>query len=1146
MLSLECFSKRMMIIIMSKKIFRSTIAVLLSAAVISSSFCGLFSFAKTNFTVSKADSAVMPASADYTDESNGWRHFYNSVSGSNNFDVDDQTCLFLGGDNEGSSAVNYYRDNKCYERGYYLVKFAIYYYRGSGGWGNKQNALGKNSAGTIQFTYYSKHGIGSQHTAYLNSVVKQDNWASNASEDACAYAIINGFPDYAKAYVNFSSSSGTITNSTIWMEMYIYNKTSSSYTKISNGSGAKLDKKEIIPETETGNKEGTQNSFGKVIPYLASSGITSNNIELNNSQLSGDGYVRATATDQYGVTLEPDSFSVPFSDDYIVVSDQYFNGGYIDKPFSADYRCNSQSVTARFEVTTGTNNGRFNNTDQNSPSTVSKTVTASVTNNVQKVNANFVYKKSNPSSPGEPQELTHTVSVVPTVDIVDDFTDVPQSYYDGDNHYNFTGWDKQPGTTISEDTQYNALYTSEEHTFNIKTTNAQNNKDGSVYFTCDCGCKVGASYDSETDSFSPSAEISSTQTNLPSPEINSFNNDTYDYSKRGASLKLFDWYGYALTGDYLPLRFTASTKVPKNVSEDNIIDFGFVYTKAKYLNNGIDPITNDVYDYENILTCNSGNPNVYTLNIKSSQNEATNNYTTHLDSENNTVYTFNIVINEKSSNWTDHYVVRSFIKYRYGGVECTVYDDKYSSRSAQFVAQKAYADYQLRQQAGTITDTEKKMMNEINTRILSKFTNNLKMLKQSGKKIVNSSGKTVRLTGVNLGNWLLQEAWMGPINKGDADHWGEYDTYQTLVNRFGTEKADALMDTYRSNFLCETDLDYLQNLGVNCVRVPFWYENFTYSHNSYSDLKTDSSGESIGFSYLDWIIDECGRRNIYVLLDFHGLYGFQSSNHSTGRANGMKLFSFETSKGIFDSKEYVSSVTIDNTYLTANKNIWKAIAQRYKDNPVVAGYDIMNEPLNNDEYNFRGASSSSTYSRGDCYETVQNEIYNSIRSVDNNHLVVMEGIWDINELPPLSKYSWSNVAYSCHNYNYKKSEIETKVSSYNDFGESVPMIVGEWEASDYDGDNSNGNSGMRKSATSIYNNAGFSWITWTYKAIKKSNVGSSWYMKGVPTNAVITPETTSYNDIKTSWSQNVATDTAGTSTTSWAAEMSGYYTKLPS
>ena len=67
-------------------------------------------------------------------------------------------------------------------------------------------------------------------------------------------------------------------------------------------------------------------------------------------------------------------------------------------------------------------------------------------------------------------------------------------------------------------------------------------------------------------------------------------------------------------------------------------------------------------------------------------------------------------------------------------------------------------------------------------------------LKTSGQNIQNARGETVILRGVNLGGWLLQESWMCP-NNGEDKVWGYYDTLETLIERFGDDKAEELLNT---------------------------------------------------------------------------------------------------------------------------------------------------------------------------------------------------------------------------------------------------------------------------------------------------------------------------------------------------------------
>ena len=75
---------------------------------------------------------------------------------------------------------------------------------------------------------------------------------------------------------------------------------------------------------------------------------------------------------------------------------------------------------------------------------------------------------------------------------------------------------------------------------------------------------------------------------------------------------------------------------------------------------------------------------------------------------------------------------------------------------------------------------------------------------------------------------------------------------------------------------------------------------------------------------------------------------------------------------------------------------WKAIADIYKDEPVIAGYDIINEPtvaLNpsaTQNYNCNGVPYLSYFEN---YQTIIQKIVDAIRSVDMNHTIITERLW---------------------------------------------------------------------------------------------------------------------------------------------------------
>lgn len=108
--------------------------------------------------------------------------------------------------------------------------------------------------------------------------------------------------------------------------------------------------------------------------------------------------------------------------------------------------------------------------------------------------------------------------------------------------------------------------------------------------------------------------------------------------------------------------------------------------------------------------------------------------------------------------------------------------------------------------------------------------------------------------------------------------------------------------------------------------------------------------KSNAFDRLDWFVQNCSQRGMYVILDMHGAFGSQNGMDHSGEINdGKQLYYNQSNK--------------DKTL-----NLWKKIAEHFKGNPAVAAYDILNEP---------GIKAAATYSlHWDFY----NEIYNTIRS----------------------------------------------------------------------------------------------------------------------------------------------------------------------
>ena len=355
--------------------------------------------------------------------------------------------------------------------------------------------------------------------------------------------------------------------------------------------------------------------------------------------------------------------------------------------------------------------------------------------------------------------------------------------------------------------------------------------------------------------------------------------------------------------------------------------------------------------------------------------------------------------------------------------------------------------------------------------------------------IVDENGEKVVLKGVNLGNWLLWETWMGFVPEYTED-WAYYDTLEVLIDRFGEEKTNEIVKTYEDNFITESDIAQIEKLGFNCVRVPFWYRNFMTE-----DLEwlAENHDDNKGFQKLDWLINTCEKYGIYVMLDLHGAPGGQSKNHCTGKAGRNELYENED-------------------MLNATIELWCAIANRYKDNKTVCAYDLLNEPQNNGGYDGDYSWSAESEDAVSRTNKVYDILYKAIREIDKNHIISFEGVWSTTVLPDPNEMGYENMLYQLHLYDSEKGMIRYRVKELKTARKDwdVAVVVGEYN-----------NHECEEYAQKQYAKNDISRIKWTYKTY---NAGETWgvFNKNVER---IDINTASYEEIITFITQNAKTET---------------------
>ncbi len=327
---------------------------------------------------------------------------------------------------------------------------------------------------------------------------------------------------------------------------------------------------------------------------------------------------------------------------------------------------------------------------------------------------------------------------------------------------------------------------------------------------------------------------------------------------------------------------------------------------------------------------------------------------------------------------------------------------------------------------------------------------------ESGK-LMTENGEEVLLQGVNLGGWLLQESWMCPVN-GENRKWANLDTLEVLESRFGYEKTAKLIESYQDNWITEWDMKNIADMGCNVIRIPFWYRNFM--KDTQGTWITENPDQNPGFQRLDWAIEQAGKNGMYVILDMHGCPGGQSMDHCCGTLGKNDLYTDETCQNTMEL-------------------LWTTIAARYKDNPVVAAYDIMNEPQNNSGYEGEHSYDPWQKESWEMSNAIYDRMIKAIRAIDNRHVITAEGIWRITNLPDPATVGWENMMYQAHLYDDNENfEIQTQ---------SIADTMAKYGVAGYVGEFQNLNGIAICQAKSI------SWTTWTYKGTDYDQDTFFWY-----------------------------------------------------
>ena len=330
-------------------------------------------------------------------------------------------------------------------------------------------------------------------------------------------------------------------------------------------------------------------------------------------------------------------------------------------------------------------------------------------------------------------------------------------------------------------------------------------------------------------------------------------------------------------------------------------------------------------------------------------------------------------------------------------------------------------------------------------------------LRQDGQKIVDEKGNNVLLRGLGLGGWMVQEGYMLKT----SDFAGpQYKIKAKITELIGEKNTAEFYDAYLKNGITKRDIDSLAAWGFNSVRLPMHYNLYTLPIED-EKIAGENTWLDKGFKMTDDLLSWCEANKIYLILDLHAAPG--------GQGKDANISDYDTTKpSLWESKANQDKMIA----------FWKKIAERYKDNPWMGAYDIINEP----NWNFTGTNQNGCDEESNApLRKLQVDITKAIREVDKNHLIFIEGnCWgnNYNGIFPL----WDdNMALSFHKY-WNEND-KASIQKFLDYRVqyNVPIWLGE------SGENSN------------------VWFTQCISLMETNNIGwAYWPMKKIENIAGVT------------------------------------------
>lgn len=338
-----------------------------------------------------------------------------------------------------------------------------------------------------------------------------------------------------------------------------------------------------------------------------------------------------------------------------------------------------------------------------------------------------------------------------------------------------------------------------------------------------------------------------------------------------------------------------------------------------------------------------------------------------------------------------------------------------------------------------------------------------------------------KIKGVNLGGWLLMEGYiLGGRNIPESEFKKEFKKI------YGQEELKDFERIFRDNFIKEEDFKNISLMGANSIRVPFNFRLIEKKPFVYSQE---------GLSYIDRVLSWAEKYNLGVILDLHAACGSQNCDWHSDSQGPALLWE-------------------DETYQERTYSLWEEIVNRYKDSSALIGYDVLNEPV----------ISKKDINR---LKKFYQKVIRRIKAVDKEHSIFIEGNNWAQDIDFLKDLVEENISISIHTYqplNYtfnfrpfykfpgvidgllwNSRKMFEYLKPYADFSkrQKVRIYVGEfginWRGGYW------GELEWLESMLKVFEEFGFDYTYWTYKAVSQSSFPDGLYQY-IPNNNFIRKE----------------------------------------